>query len=90
MVCRCPSDAAKRWERSSDKDWWCPDWEPADWDPREWFHIGRRFFCLGRTLTIVQVDGHPAREILDFDEQCDRCASWNVEWHTAGLGFVGE
>ena len=81
---------ANRCERSLHKDWWCPYWEPSDWDPIEWFHIGRRFFRLGRELTNVVVNGRPAREILDFDEQCVRCASWNVEWHTVGLGFGGE
>ena len=81
---------ANRCERSWHKDWWCPDWEPSDWDPSEWFHIGRRFFRLGRELTNVVVNGRPAREILDFDEQCVRCASWNVKWHTVGLGFGGE
>ena len=90
MVCRCPSDVANRCERSWHKDWWCPYWESRDWNPSEWCHIGRRFFRLGRELTNVTVNGRPAREILDFDEQCVRCGSWNVEWHTVGLGFGGE
>ena len=89
-VCRCPSDVANRCERSWHMDWWCPYWESRDWNPSEWCHIGRRFFRLGRELTNVTVNGRPAREILDFDEQCVRCGSWNVEWHTVGLGFGGE